>query len=385
MRALRVSAALVVALAAGPAAAEGATVSGARMALTFDAAPGEANRLTVLRAPGRFRVVDTGAAVAAGAGCTQVAPDTAECSDASIRKIVVRLGDGDDVVTASVSTETEIDGGSGNDRLEGGEGPDELEGGEGDDELLGGDGGDVLDGGPGADRMSGGVETFAILDFDAVIYEERTRPVFVTVDGVADDGEAGEGDNVRRDVEVVVAGRGDDVLRGNERFLNALLGGPGDDLLYGGGGQVDVLLGEGGNDVLHGGPGLNGLFGGAGNDVLRGGPGGDFIQAGNGNDRAHGAGGGDELFGGRGNDALNGGADADALYACDRMRDAVVGGPGRDRAGVDRRDVVAGVERVRRPCERRAAPGLTGRPIPETGSRRERILRVVRLLAANRG
>jgi hypothetical protein len=76
-----------------------------------------------------------------------------------------------------------------------------------------------------------------------------------------------------------------------------------------------------------------------GNDVLRGTPGEDLIDGRGGNDVIRGGGGRDVLFGGVGNDRL---------FARDGKPDRVDGGPGRDRAWVDRRDAVSGVERVHR-------------------------------------
>ena len=382
MGAFRVSAALAVALAAGPAAAQAASVSAVRATLTYEAAPGEANRVTILRTPSGFRIFDLGAPVAVGVGCDSIGPNAAECAARAIRRVVVSAGDGDDVVTTAVTIETQVMGGPGNDRLEGGEWEDELAGGDGDDVLLGGENGDLLDGGPGADRMLGGGESPDEFGFDAVVYDGRTQPVRLSLDGVANDGEVGEGDDIGADVEILVGGSGDDVLRGNDGALNGFVGGAGDDVVIGEGGDIDVMFGEGGADVLLGGPGTDAIFGGVGNDAISGGAGGDLIQAGNGNDRVRGGGGGDLLRAGLGNDALSGGAGADAFYARDGMRDAVLGGPGRDRAMVDGRDVVAGVERTRRPGARAAAPGLTGRPIPETGSPRARVLRVAQRLSA---
>ena len=76
-----------------------------------------------------------------------------------------------------------------------------------------------------------------------------------------------------------------------------------------------------------------------GSDVLRGTAGEDLIDGQGGNDVLRGGGGRDVLFGGAGNDRL---------FARDGKPDRVQGGPGRDRAWVDRRDAVTGVERVYR-------------------------------------
>jgi hypothetical protein len=110
----------------------------------------------------------------------------------------------------------------------------------GNDILLGAAGEDELDGGPGADGISGGP------DRDSVSY--AGAPVSVTLDGVADDGAAGEGDNVAPDVEDVFGTEGPDNLVGSA--------------------AENTLDGNGGNDTISGGPGSDGLFGGEGNDEI---------------------------------------------------------------------------------------------------------------------
>jgi Divergent InlB B-repeat domain/RTX calcium-binding nonapeptide repeat (4 copies) len=93
----------------------------------------------------------------------------------------------------------------------------------------------------------------------------------------------------------------------------------GDDALSGTRGR-DVICGLGGNDTLMGRAGVDVLVGGTGADRLLGGPGGDW------------------LVGGRG---------PDIVYARDLYRDRVNGGPGVDRARVDRRrDVRKAIESV---------------------------------------
>ena len=62
----------------------------------------------------------------------------------------------------------------------------------------------MLDGGTGADTMSGGD------DVDTVSYASRTADVTVDTIGTPDDGQRGENDQVRTDVESVRTGSGDD-------------------------------------------------------------------------------------------------------------------------------------------------------------------------------
>jgi Ca2+-binding RTX toxin-like protein len=95
-----------------------------------------------------------------------------------------------DILTGNASNNSFL-GGGGNDTLNG----------------LGGD--DNLDGGIGADVLSGGSGS------DVADYSDRTKPVAVLLDGTANDGESGEGDNVGTDVEDVFGGSGDDTLIGN--------------------------------------------------------------------------------------------------------------------------------------------------------------------------
>jgi RTX calcium-binding nonapeptide repeat (4 copies) len=114
----------------------------------------------------------------------------------------------------------------------------------------------------------------------------------------------------------IVGSAGIDTLRGTSG-RNVLCGRGGNDKLFGNGG-ADVLRGEGGNDKLFGGAGIDRLDGGLGIDTLDG----------NG-----------------GKDQVRGGGGADTFYAKDGIRDALVGGPGRDRARVDRVDSLSAIER----------------------------------------
>ncbi|MBI5103535.1 MAG: hypothetical protein HZB46_00835 [Solirubrobacterales bacterium] len=128
------------------------------------------------------------------------------------------------------------------DVLRGGAGDDEIDGLGGADDLGGLGANDTLDGGLGPDVLAGGPGV------DQASYATRTADVSVTIGGGAPDGAAGEGDDVRADVENVAGGSGDDVLTGNLR-ANTLLGGAGADTLTGGTGR-DVLSGGTGADLL---------------------------------------------------------------------------------------------------------------------------------------
>ena len=349
---------VAVGVLAAPATAAAGTVSVLERTLTYVAAPGEVNRLTLTREPDAYRISDAGAPVVVGAGCASVSPNEATCAAAGIRLLRVRALDGDDLVSLAAARPAVVRGGEGDDTIAGGEGGDRLLGDEGHDTLRGGTGIDLLDGGAGGDRLSGGTgvifpfaeaEDEEELELDFAVYERRTNGVRVDLDGAADDGEPGEGDLVGSDIEVVMGGAGDDVLVGHAR-ANILIGRRGE----------DTLRGAGGSDSLHGGPGR---------DALEGGERTDEVSGDGGNDEVRGGPGRDNLDGGPGRDRMFGGADGDFLYALDWRRDRVNGGAGRDCAAVDRRlDVVRRVECLARPHEEGPPERLTGarRPLAAT-------------------
>ena len=242
-------------------------------------------------------------------------------------------------------------GGGGNDSLESGPGEDSLSGGLGNDQLESRPdnfGDDTVDGGPGNDRggvappcpvqecaQSNGSDTFiGGPGSDVMGYGWFTAPVSVSLDGIANDGLAAEGDNVLPDVESVSGGEGADTLIGNED-ANVLAGG------YGLG--SDRLEGRGGNDQLFGGEGATWCEGGPGHHRVVGSAGSDAAPGGAGDDELTGHDGRDSLDGGGGNDVVAGedliglsrttpsGAD-DVLNGGDGD-DVVMGGPGTDTVG----------------------------------------------------
>jgi Ca2+-binding RTX toxin-like protein len=75
------------------------------------------------------------------------------------------------------------------------------------------------DGGEEADIFTGGTGT------DSVSYRVRTIPV-IALDGVADDGGAGERDNIRTDIETVFGGSANDARTGSAA-ANRIFGGDG--------------------------------------------------------------------------------------------------------------------------------------------------------------
>ncbi len=279
-----------------------------------------------------------------------------------------------------------MDGGEGDDGLQGGVGADQLQGGPGNDRLLGdqagdslsgGDGVDVLDGGEGADTQAGGPGA------DTVTYQFAGGRVRVALDGRANDGTAGEGDNDAADIETVIGSVSDDALLA-ARSGTSLVGGPGRDRLTGSTGR-DVLDGQEDDDLLDGAGGADKLIGGAGRDEAtyasrskpvrvslddRGNDGArgerddvrrtvESVTGGRSGDRFSGAKSIVNRFsGGRGNDRVSALDD-------DSSVDVVQCGAGIDRVSAD------DIDRVRGDCERiartgRALPlrllGVSGRP-----------------------
>jgi hypothetical protein len=135
-----------------------------------------------------------------------------------------------------------IEGTSGDDVLVGTPRSDSIFGLAGNDRIDGAAGDDDLDGGPGADDMHGGSGV------DSALYGGRSAPVAVTLDNVADDGEAGEKDNVHSDVEQLFGGAAGDRLSGGAG-PELIDGGAGDDVIDDGGG-TDRVYGGDGNDAL---------------------------------------------------------------------------------------------------------------------------------------
>lgn len=234
-----------------------------------------------------------------------------------------------------------LNGGMGDDVLTGGDGPDTLNGDADDDTLTGGPGSDTIAGGTGNDviddgsTLNGSDSIAGGTGSDLLTYAGRSSDIVATMDGVFDDGEMGEGDNVATDVEDAIGGSGDDTMVGSSS-PNDLAGGDGDDVIDGGTGAdhlsggtgADVLVGGSGNDALEGGSGVDTVdytvttstvevdlgagtaTGGAGTDTLSG-----FANTtgGSGADTLIGDGGDNVLDGGAGNDTLVGAGGDDAL------------------------------------------------------------------------
>jgi len=152
----------------------------------------------------------------------------------------IRGGSAADALTGDGGANTLI-GQAGQDTLTGGGGADSLQGGDGADTLHGGDANDQLQGGTGADTLHGDAGS------DLADYP-RTAPLTVSIGDGANDGEAGELDDVGADVERLRGGSGNDTLTGNSA-ANVIYGGAGDDQIDGNDAN-DVLYGQAGADTI---------------------------------------------------------------------------------------------------------------------------------------
>lgn len=202
-----------------------------------------------------------------------------------------------------------------------------ITGGLGNDSLSGGIGPDTLNGGAGNDRFfesasTSGADVFIGSDgVDTIDYGGRASALVCSLDGVGEDGEPGELDNVFADIENVIGGAGDDSLTGSARN-NIIIGGAGADTVRGGAGldtmsyatstAVTATLPVNVNSTDHSvSNGINAgefdvLFGDLEN--LTGGSGADLLTGNSGPNELVGAAGNDSLFGAAGDDVLEGGA-----------------------------------------------------------------------------
>lgn len=241
----------VVLFAAPAYAATSVFKSGA--SIVVNATQGHANNITLRQVGANLLISDTGDVMSPGLNCF-VSGNSIACPLGAQDTVVVNAGDLNDTITKLANVRGNLKGESGNDTINGGTSPGSniLDGGSGTDRLNGGSTFDFLIGGPGADRISGGGSTG-----DLASYTLSTSRVIVDLDGVADDGSTGEGDNVLADVEGVYGSQFNDVITGNAA-ANVLAGFGGNDTFFGGAG----------NDVLAGFQGDDSLFGQAGDDTL---------------------------------------------------------------------------------------------------------------------
>ena len=146
----------------------------------------------------------------------------------------VNADDGDSRIQTFAGNDV-ISGGGGDDEVTPGVGSDVFDGGAGNDEAYQfgpSDGPDIFNGGPG----TGDAATFGG-------GEEDLEPVTINQDGVANDGHAGEGDNLTGFEGMTGTGGADTLIGGEESNVLEGLGGN------------DTLVSGGGNDKVDAGPG----------------------------------------------------------------------------------------------------------------------------------
>jgi hypothetical protein len=359
MRIALLTIAAVLALAS-PAAASQVAFDGQTLAYT--AGPGEANNPLLSVATGDFTcggvappcltIYDGGAHIATGtSGCvltssTSYGGDEVACP--LPQRVRADLGDGDDsywdwdgpsTIDAGGGSDNPIYGGGGDDAIDGGPGNDLLFGDAGDDTVDGGPGDDALEGIPGAGLEpphTGGSDTYSGGGGgDSLVYTGRTEDLALSNDGVANDGAAGERDDIGADVKALYGGTGNDTLTGSPT-RDVLVGDTGDDKVTGGGGD-DALYGSSGNDTVEGGAGQDYLEGDGGDDVLTGGPDTDAFY---------------------GESPLDYDSGRDQIFARDGLSERVACGPGIDSAQADLTDVLLNIPALQDMCENVDAPTL---------------------------
>lgn len=340
--------------------------------LSYQAAPGEANRLvlSVAAADGTelaILVHDPGAAIEAGAGCSGggAAGDDAICPMQAPRHpaeeycghdcfnwvresgwkatIRVDLGDGGDSLDStglhSVAGprfaesaqpfELAVQGGAGNDTIATSDGNDLVEPGPGDDTVDTGAGSDTVKTSPPDGNDVYDLGESGLLGGDLVTYAGSSTPIELSGSIV----KTGDEEDRLSNFDELIGGEGDDILRP----------GPGPRMISGGGGN-DLIDGAEGLPrqsnshklVLVGGDGADRIFGGEGDDVLSGGPGDDHLDGRGGDDElregayvGEPAGGSDTAIGGSGNDLLELGEGDDTGFG-GPGNDEIHGGPGDD-------------------------------------------------------
>jgi Ca2+-binding RTX toxin-like protein len=258
-------------------------------------------------------------------------------------------------VTGSDSKDVLIGSGQGN-TLNGLGQDDQLDGGFGPDKLIGGDGSDTV--------TYNGTKVGA-----TQVTSARTTAIVATLDGAADDGQAGENDNLDPTVENVIGGSGDDTFVGqpigsavNANADNVFTGNDGRDSFDGKYGADTFKGGDGEDTVLYSGRGatevitaeidgnphsgsvndrntsqqldkidvdIENLTGGSEPDVFTGDQKANILSGGDGTDTLDAQAGDDKVLGGTGDDNLDGGAGIDRIQG-GLGNDVIAGSGGTD-------------------------------------------------------
>jgi Ca2+-binding RTX toxin-like protein len=274
------TACILAAVLAGPGTARAATLTNVGGTLTYSANAGHRNQVAFDEGPpGTVRVerfllgdpLNDDDPISA-LGCVVNLPgDVYTCT--AVTRVLADGGDGDDILDAAgvnrrssglTAAPSQLGGGPGDDTLNGGAQADTLTGGAGDDALTGKSGNDVLNGEEGDDTLVGdaGADTYSGgpgLDLARFSAEGNPPPnISVTLDGVNNDGLAGENDNVQADMEDIEA----------ETSNQGPPGTPNGSVTLGGTAATNILTVKGGNGAITGGAGNDTLTGGASDDTI---------------------------------------------------------------------------------------------------------------------
>ena len=311
----------------GSSAASASTLKVVDGTAVFTGAPGEVNDVQMVppfEAPATLKITDAGAALTAGAGCTQIDAHSAYCAETGHLPLNVATGDMNDNVHLAdyYSRRISVVGGRENDKLyvssQNGT-PAHIDGGPGNDDItanlqLGAE--PVLRGGTGDDTLTilnavGGLE-YGDAGNDRLVYRGFTQGLHFPL--VLDGG--GGNDTYAFEWQFVptamVPGSGIDTLDESTADPRAL-GSFSFDLVSCPG-CVDRVIGTAQADQITGDNNPQAILGGDGDDVLDG---------------------------GGGNDAILGQAGDDTITSRDGRIDVVSCGAGNDTVVADRRDVVS--------------------------------------------
>jgi Ca2+-binding RTX toxin-like protein len=295
----------VVVAAMAPAGAQAGTLtiergsdrSGDWTRLRYTAAPRETNavRITYNATLDRVVVADTGATILRApvdpaSKCIQTAPKKVACkATTGYVDPIVTLADGND----SAEIVQDSAGGYWSQWWRA-----SVNGGPGADRISSTAWSNQFTGGLGADDMTPGW-------FASYRYDDHTSAVSVSLDGGANDGAPGEGDNAR---PAHSGGAGVTATA----FADVIVGSPGRDEIDTGDGE-NVVHGLGGDDSIVAGRGADEVHGGDGADFVAGGDGADLLFGDAGDDYI------DSFFGGAvtgaGFDAVHCGDGTDYVYS----------------------------------------------------------------------
>ncbi len=340
-------------------------------ALFYDAAAGGANKVQVTSSGTQsYDIVDRGAKVTPGTGCTALSPISVRCTGVKTNALI-NLGDLADRIYAPVPLSQSINVGAGGSQISVGSGNTGITGGDGDDMIVTGDGRNSITTGAGDDFVHSGAgndsidvgDGWNIVSSEAGDDEIRGGADYDWIlDGAGSDrvygggfgdafwvGAGGSEQGYGADYDVIDGGGGDDVF--SPALSPYVWGLPGAGASYSGGAGIDRLSygdwgaaeqvtaqigtktgnGFGGKDAI--GSDIEVLQGSEGDDVLTGSDAADVLMGGRGNDKVDGRGGDDLLD-----------EDGDTSGATDVFgSDQLIGGTGNDTVDYSRPSLSAAV------------------------------------------